>query len=32
MKASIEMFHEPMDDALWQLVALSAGTGAPNPQ
>ncbi len=27
MKASIEMFHEPMDDTLWQLVALSAGTG-----
>jgi len=27
VQASIEMFHEPMDDALWQLVALSAGTG-----
>jgi hypothetical protein len=26
-KASIEMFDEPMDDELWQLVALSAGTG-----
>ncbi|CAJ1342348.1 unnamed protein product [Effrenium voratum] len=27
VQASIEMFHEPMDDPLWQLVALSAGTG-----
>ena len=27
-KASIEMFDEPMDDSLWQLVALGAGTGA----
>jgi len=26
-KASIEMFEEPMDAPLWQLVALSAGTG-----
>ena len=26
-KASIEMFDEPMDYELWQLVALSAGTG-----
>lgn len=27
VQASIEMFHQPMDDPLWQLVALSAGTG-----
>lgn len=27
-QASIEMFHEPMDSPLWQLVALGAGTGA----
>lgn len=27
VQASIEMFDEPMDDELWQLVALSAGTG-----
>lgn len=27
VQASIEMFHEPMDSPLWQLVALSAGTG-----
>lgn len=27
LKASIEMFEKPMDDPLWQLVALSAGTG-----
>lgn len=27
VQASIEMFDEPMDDSLWQLVALSAGTG-----
>ena len=26
-KASIEMFDEPMDAPLWQLVALAAGTG-----
>ena len=26
-QASIEMFDQPMDDPLWQLVALSAGTG-----
>ena len=26
-EASIEMFHEPMDSELWQLVALAAGTG-----
>lgn len=27
VQASIEMFEEPMDAPLWQLVALSAGTG-----
>ncbi|CAJ1390234.1 unnamed protein product [Effrenium voratum] len=27
VQASIEMFHKPMDDPLWQLVALAAGTG-----
>lgn len=27
VQASIEMFDEPMDDSLWQLVALGAGTG-----
>jgi len=27
VQASIEMFEEPMDDPLWQLVALAAGTG-----
>lgn len=26
-QASIEMFEEPMDAPLWQLVALAAGTG-----
>jgi len=27
VQASIEMFEEPMDNPLWQLVALGAGTG-----
>ncbi|CAK9079742.1 Sodium/proton antiporter 1 (AtNHD1) (Na(+)/H(+) antiporter 1) [Durusdinium trenchii] len=27
VQASIEMFEEPMDAPLWQLVALAAGTG-----
>jgi len=27
VQASIQMFKEPMDDPLWQLVALAAGTG-----
>ncbi|CAE7208461.1 NHD1 [Symbiodinium natans] len=27
VQASIEMFEEPVDDPLWQLVALGAGTG-----
>ncbi|CAE7905714.1 NHD2, partial [Symbiodinium necroappetens] len=26
VQASIQMFKEPMDDPLWQLVALAAGT------
>jgi len=27
VEASIDMFEHPMDDPLWQLVALAAGTG-----